>query len=524
MELLECARTIITREENDGGAFRVEVVVIEDIPQEHLGNAKNGVVSPLEPIPAVEEDAWGLEEDPPASAVEDLIPEENGWDFDDEVEPGVEPEPEVAAGPSSVEESTTPTEDPADAWGWNDDPTLPPEDDETTDSSVWDDPWADEPAEPKPQPVVKPKAATRLEKLSNKGRASASATSSTVTSPVPTSVPPPTPAMPILARQATTTHNPPPSASRPTEKEWYVVSGRVKEIILLVEDVLNEATQLSKSRILSPSHHTPIGNILGQTSSFVLELYRALYPVTFANSLSASPKRAFCFYNDCLWLSDEVKRVRGSPNTLSSSKDKLAEGQDRLRAVADSWYEDSIDNQCLKVNETLDGTDGFRYTSDQDRYDECEAAINQVLQDIRRFAREVKPVVTKTKYFMALGSIVDAALSRILRDVLALFDIPEVESHRLSELCRILNALESLFVEDPNHPSFVVAYVPSWLKFSYLSELLEASIADISYLFEEKALVDFEIEELVKLVKALFADTPLRANAINKLMQGHHMS
>ena len=49
----------------------------------------------------------------------------------------------------------------------------------------------------------------------------------------------------------------------------------------------------------------------------------------------------------------------------------------------------------------------------------------------------------------------------------------------------------------------------------------EASIADISYLFEEGALVDFEIEELVKLVKALFADTQLRASTINKLQQGH---
>ena len=87
----------------------------------------------------------------------------------------------------------------------------------------------------------------------------------------------------------------------------------------------------------------------------------------------------------------------------------------------------------------------------------------------------------------------DAALSRVLQDVLELNDIPELESHRLSELCRILNALEGLFCEDPEHvrstllslcvydthrifkslqPSFVVAYVPAWLKFSYLSELL----------------------------------------------------
>ena len=45
----------------------------------------------------------------------------------------------------------------------------------------------------------------------------------------------------------------------------------------------------------------------------------------------------------------------------------------------------------------------------------------------------------------------DAALSRVLQDVLELDDIPELESHRLSELCRILNALEGLFCEDPEH-------------------------------------------------------------------------
>lgn len=174
-------------------------------------------------------------------------------------------------------------------------------------------------------------------------------------------------------------------------------------------------------------------------------------------------------------------------------------------------------------------------------------------------------MLPKSKYYVALGSVVDSALSRVLDDVLALPDILEVESHRLSELCKIMNALEGLFVEDTDQvcynpaliaiafvtkmtlparkPSFVVAYVPSWLKYSYLSELLvslsclifaaelahlilltyaqEASIADISYLFQEGALIDFDTEELIKLVRALFADTPLRTTTINKLMRGH---
>lgn len=92
--------------------------------------------------------------------------------------------------------------------------------------------------------------------------------------------------------------------------------------------------------------------------------------------------------------------------------------------------------------------------------------------------------------------------------------------------------------------SFVVSYVPSWLKFSYLSELLvcllllfgvvflymshwllfqEASMADLTYLFEQGALVDFEVNELVKLVRALFADTPLRTKTLDKIMGGYPM-
>jgi protein transport protein DSL1/ZW10 len=53
------------------------------------------------------------------------------------------------------------------------------------------------------------------------------------------------------------------------------------------------------------------------------------------------------------------------------------------------------------------------------------------------------------------------------------------------------------------------------------SNLQEASMADITYLFEVGALVDFEVDELAKLVRALFADTQLRTSTIGKLMGGH---
>jgi centromere/kinetochore protein ZW10 len=46
-------------------------------------------------------------------------------------------------------------------------------------------------------------------------------------------------------------------------------------------------------------------------------------------------------------------------------------------------------------------------------------------------------------------------------------------------------------------------------------------MADISYLFEQGMLLDYKEEEIIKLLKALFADTPLRENTIRKVLRGH---
>ena len=61
----------------------------------------------------------------------------------------------------------------------------------------------------------------------------------------------------------------------------------------------------------------------------------------------------------------------------------------------------------------------------------------------------LQPILPKSKYYQAIGTVVNAALARLLADMLAIPDIIKDESHNLSELCHILNASEGLFVEDP---------------------------------------------------------------------------
>jgi hypothetical protein len=56
---------------------------------------------------------------------------------------------------------------------------------------------------------------------------------------------------------------------------------------------------------------------------------------------------------------------------------------------------------------------------------------------------------------------VDDVLARIIEDIIALPDIPELESHRLGDLCKLLNPLEELFRDDTEKGSPVRIYFSS---------------------------------------------------------------
>ncbi|KAF8916015.1 Centromere/kinetochore Zw10-domain-containing protein [Mucidula mucida] len=467
-----------------------------------------------------ENDAWGLDESPAETLIkagESKDTAADSWGFDDD---GMDVDPSPHQNGNGNGKMDT---DPSDAWGWNDDEASPSQDEVPWD----DDPWGDPPVEDEKPPVITspPKIANGLFKKDKKHLNGHSPSTSSPIIPSPSISSPSVPQKPPEKQDKR-----PPNLAPP--KESYLVSSQMQEILGMIENVLNEGTHLAESRIFSTS--VSPGTLILLTAPSILDLYRAMTPAVFGKELQTSLNAPMMFSNNCLYLSSALDKIEPG-----AAKERLRDAQRRLKVLGDSWYSDTVVsfkpsarhvylafNVQYRQRESLDkiivdGAAGFTFTGDQDRYDECEAALSRALQDIRQAAAQWRGVLTKSKYYAAIGAITEAVLSRVLDDITALPDIPEVESRRLSELCRILHALEGLFVEDPEKPSFVVAYVPSWLKFSYLSELLEASMADFRYLFEEGALVDFEIDELVRLVRALFADTSLRTETINKLSGGH---
>ncbi|KAJ7224168.1 hypothetical protein GGX14DRAFT_648787 [Mycena pura] len=420
------------------------------------------------------DDGWGFDADPePAAAAEPSTAAdiEDGWGFDVE---------EVPASPVTKSEPLdTSGHDTADAWGWKDD--APPE---STADTAWDDPWDDPPEKPSavkvppktfnksplssPASVSSPKMATRLEKLANKSKKHLNGNSPMSSPALPTST-----SMSSIHAPAETSRPSPPATvkshgKRPPQltspnvvpKETYSVSGRMRQIIHLVEDVLAEGQKFAASKIF-PAVETgsPPGTVLLQSASSIPDLYRALYPVKSASRLVTIPDAPMQFSNDCLYLSGEIARMEMAlKHGAAPVKERLVECQHRLKVTGESWFEDTVERHRNSIEDTiLQGAEGFTFLVDQERYDQCETALSRVVQEIKKLAQQWKNILNKSKYYSAIGILTDVALSRMLEDVLALPDIPADESHRLRELSRILSALEALFIEDTNQASFGMA-------------------------------------------------------------------
>ena len=63
-------------------------------------------------------------------------------------------------------------------------------------------------------------------------------------------------------------------------------------------------------------------------------------------------------------------------------------------------------------------------------------------------------------------------------------------------------------------------YVRNWLRFQYLVNILESSLADIKFLWLEGELrLEFSPDEVIDLIKALFAESDYRRKAIAEIRQ-----
>lgn len=260
----------------------------------------------------------------------------------------------------------------------------------------------------------------------------------------------------------------------------------------------------------SVSHHV----------SDMLALYRALSPIAYKNA----PSRLI-LHNDLTFLVNNLD-TNVEFNGQVNEKDRM-----RLVQLSHQYASQELMAQQEQLDAVLKQANGFENCNQEQNLFSCQATIERTINLFYEFSEEWGKYASFPQRVKALGTLLEYLCSTFIHDIEHQDSISEEESMELTKLIGVVQQLEELFI-DPTTASSLTAgtgniegssssltlyYTPSWIKFQYLAEILQSKLADILYLYQHNSLVDFSEQELVTLIRALFAPSDHRRKAIEEI-------
>ena len=324
-----------------------------------------------------------------------------------------------------------------------------------------------------------------------------------------------------------------------TLKERYNVTSLPQEILEMISQIISDAEKLETSDLASSPVASAASDLLS-LPGLVLAMYRACASLSYASH----PSGNMFLYNDSLWLAERLPKLASHHITQSGKhiQSRTAHNLNleahvlALESYGKRAYAKEMESQRTIVTDLLDGAQGFVHCTEHPFNQESDIAIASAVDRLRGLHQQWKDVLSHSALLQSLGSLLSTVTNKIVVDIEDMTDISEPESQQLTAYCNRIAALESLFLPTPTTPTTTAAaqphshqqggdsipltalYAPQWLKFRYLASILESPMVDIKQLWTEGELgLEFDTEELVDLVMALFADTPHRRGAVAEI-------
>lgn len=320
----------------------------------------------------------------------------------------------------------------------------------------------------------------------------------------------------------------------PSKHDRYTVTAISKGVYQIIRDILTQANTLSEPQYTSSSI-APSVSALYSIPTQVLAMYRASATTVYSSAESSN----MLIHNDTMHLCDSLSSLTtgAAPAvSLSSSiRARLAKDIDGLEIFAQRVYTIEIDSLQTMIHDHLDGAQGFSNCTTYPHSDACSTAVSVCVSQIQSIHARWSTLLSQSTLLNAVGSLLESAISKTILDILDLSDIGADESKQLKSYCDQISELRSLFTipqsasnastgssagmsaskDEAGQTDETLNYVPSWLRFQYLGEILESSLADIKYLWLDGELsLEFSQEEVLELIEALFADSEHRRRAI----------
>lgn len=114
-----------------------------------------------------------------------------------------------------------------------------------------------------------------------------------------------------------------------------------------------------------------------------------------------------------------------------------------------------------------------------------------------------------------MAGLIDAIIADVIKKVTLMEDISTTLSNGLVDLFKNIDEKgQSLFEANTG----AVSIVPSWQRMVHLQFILDASLVDITNSWKAGQISQsFKVEEVKRLIRALFQNTDRRANALSSI-------
>ncbi|KAI4286272.1 MAG: hypothetical protein L6R38_000038 [Xanthoria sp. 2 TBL-2021] len=306
-----------------------------------------------------------------------------------------------------------------------------------------------------------------------------------------------------------------------TLREFYNITALPVGILDLINNVISDMDEPNKQN----SSRFPADSAVPGLSA-VPNLLLVMYRASASNFYSINNNGNMFLYNDCLWLVDQLRRIVQS-RSPKQSRLRLYDDILALEAFGKRSYGREMESQRTIIKDLLDGAQGFVNCTEPPFSQECDLAVRTIVDRLRDTHKQWKGVLSYSALLQSIGSLLSTVIDKIIIDVEDMSDISEPESQRLTAYCRQIIAVEELFLPQQSTDSttsqedaipLTAVYVPGWIRFQYLSEILDSSLVDIKYLWTDGGLkLEYDMEEVVELIEALFADSEHRRRAIGDI-------
>lgn len=322
-----------------------------------------------------------------------------------------------------------------------------------------------------------------------------------------------------------TASQPAPQEQELTLRETFTTTQVPDGILTILQTLVSDAETLATDPLLSESPIAPAASALYTLPTLALAIYRATAPTAY----SRLPVGNMLIYNDASHLSAQLREWQASQPP--ATRLRLDKDADALDAFAKRAYGSEMESQRTILRDLLDGAQGFANCTTPPFKGECESAVEQTVDRLRDVHGQWQPILSQGALLQSLGSLLSTVTGKIISDVQDLADISEPESAQLKTLLGRVGRVTDIFTQQAQagqegaggggQQDLTFIYSPNWLKFQYLAEIMDSSLADIKWMWREGELsLEFEADEVVELIRALFAESELRRRAIAEIRGG----